>query len=132
VALTSLDTNILVYAFQADEKREAALAVLDRQPIASVQILNEYAHVSRRKFGRPWQEIMDDLELVRTMVAGIEPVTDHANREALRIADRYRLSFFDALLLAVALASGVRTFHSEDMQHELVIDGTLRIVDPFR
>ena len=54
------------------------------------------------------------------------------NHDALRIADRYLLSFYDSLMLAVALDGGARIIHSEDMQHGLVIDDTLRIVDPFR
>ena len=131
MALISLDTNVLVYAFQHGVKRDRSLALLDQQPVASVQTLNEYAHVAHRKFGRSWLEIGQDLEIVRTMLARVDPITEEANRSALRIAERYRLSFYDALILAVALSGGAGTLYSEDMQHDLVIDGKLRVVNPF-
>ncbi|MGF1549103.1 MAG: PIN domain-containing protein [Sphingomonadaceae bacterium] len=131
MALTSLDTNILVYAFQAGAKHKRSLAILDARPVASVQILNEYAHLSRRKLRRSWREIEQDLDIVRTMAATVEPITEAANREALRIVGRYQLSFYDSVLLAVALESGVETLYSEDMQDGLVIDERLTIVDPY-
>lgn len=130
--LSSLDTNILVYAFQAGTKRDRSLDVLAQRPIASVQLLNEYANVARRKLGRAWSEISRDLGEVRTMLGRVDPITDQANLDALRIGERYQLSFYDALMLAVALSGGAKTFYSEDMHHGLVIDGTLRVVDPFR
>jgi predicted nucleic acid-binding protein len=132
LALISLDTNIVVYAFQPEAKRDRALAVLENDPVVSVQVLNEYAHTSRRKFGRSWTEIEQDLDTVRTLAARIDPVVDDSNRAALRIAGRYQLAFYDSLIVAVALAGGAQTLFSEDMQHGLLIDGTLRIVDPFR
>ncbi|MDQ4086948.1 MAG: PIN domain-containing protein [Pseudomonadota bacterium] len=132
MALISLDTNVVVYAFQAGARQDRALAILDEHPLVSVQVLNEYAHTSRRKFGRDWNDIVRDLEVVRSLAARIDPVRDEANRAALGIAGHYRLAFYDSLIIAVALAGGANTLYSEDMQHGLVIDGTLRIVDPFR
>lgn len=132
MALSSLDTNVIVYAFQPGARRSRALALLEQRPVLSVQALNEYVHTSRRKFARGWDEIERDLEAIRTLVARIDPITDDCNKVALRIVGRYRLAFYDALIVAVALAGGARDLYSEDMQDGLVIDGTLRIVDPFR
>ena len=131
MALTSLDTNILIYAFQAGDKQDRAFAVLNGNPMASVQLLNEYANVSRRKHKRAWVAITEDLAIVRVMLAEVRPLTEDDNRDALRIAARYQLNFYDALMLAVALSGGARTFYSEDMQHDMLIDGSLRIVNPF-
>jgi predicted nucleic acid-binding protein len=128
----ALDTNIIIYAFESGPKRARAIELLNEETVLSVQALNEYAHSVRRKYRREWSDLAQDLEAIREAVGGIAPVTDGANREALRLVQRYRLSFFDSVLLAVALESGVQTLYSEDMQHGLVIDGTLRIVDPFR
>lgn len=132
MTLSSLDTNIVVYAFQPGPKRARALDILEKHPFVSAQVLNEYAHMSRRKFGRAWEEIERDLDAVRTLSERIDPVTDDSNRAAIRIAGRYQLAFYDALVVAVAIAGGAQTLYSEDMQHGLVIDRTLRIVDPFR
>ena len=130
--MNALDTNVVVYAFEHGSRRGRALELLDAEAIISVQVLNEYANAIRRKYAREWKDIADDLEAIRCAVARVDPVTDDANREALRLVERYRLAWFDAVLLAVALAGGARTIYSEDMQHGLLIDGTLRIVDPFR
>jgi len=128
----SLDTNILVYAFEAGPRRARAMALINEEALLSVQVLNEYANSIRRKYRRAWSDLADDLEAIRAAAGGIVPITDTANREALRLVQRYQLSFFDAVLLAVALENGIELLYSQDMQHDLVIDGTLRIVDPFR
>jgi predicted nucleic acid-binding protein len=128
----AFDTNLLIYAFECGPKRDRALELLNEETVLSVQVLNEYAHAVRRKYRREWRDLARDLEAIRDSVGGIVPVTDRANREALRLAHRYLLSFYDCVLLAVALENELQLLYSEDMQHGLVIDGTLRIVDPFR
>ena len=98
----------------------------------SVQVLNEYANVAFRKQGLLWPDVVKDLQAIRAAVPIVLAIDDAAHGDALRIAARYQLSFYDSLMLAVALSGGARTFYSEDMQHEMIIDGTLRVVDPFR
>ena len=51
---------------------------------------------------------------------------------ALRVAERYNYSMFDALIIASALEAGSDTLWSEDMHSGMVIDGRLRIANPFR
>ena len=50
--------------------------------------------------------------------------------DAWRIQDRYRLSFWDALIVAAALRQGCGTLLTEDLQHGQEIEG-LRVVSPF-
>jgi predicted nucleic acid-binding protein len=131
--MVTIDSNIAVYAF-SDGGRKARIAVdvLGRADFISVQVLNEFASVAARKQGRPWPEIEAKVADIRASVGRVIPIEESANADALRLAHRYRLSFYDALMLAVALQGGARTIFSEDMQHGLVIDDTLRILDPFR
>lgn len=132
-ARSTLDTNIAIYAFDdADAKAPLARAVLADAEFLSVQLLNEFTNVTVRKRGRSWADAAWGVSRLRNAVAEILPIRAPDNADALRIAERYRLSFSDALMLAVALSGGAATIYSEDMQHDLVIDGTLRIVDPFR
>jgi predicted nucleic acid-binding protein len=126
------DTNIVVYAFSSEEKTKTAMAALKLCSFLSVQVLNEYASVSLRKRRMSRAEIEADLASLERAIPHIIPVNVAANRDALRISERYRLSFYDSLMLAVALSGGAKILYSEDMQHGLVIDDTLRIVDPFR
>jgi predicted nucleic acid-binding protein len=126
------DTNIVVYALTSGDKAEVAGAALRSCAFLSVQVLNEYANTAVRKRRLSWAEAAADIERLQRAIPRILPLDSAASREALRLADRYRLSFYDSLMLAVALAGGARTIYSEDMQHGLVVDDTLRIVDPFR
>jgi predicted nucleic acid-binding protein len=57
-------------------------------------------------------------------------VETHA--EGLRIAQRYGLSVYDAMIVGAALLAGCDVLFSEDMQHGLHVDRRLRIVNPFR
>lgn len=129
--MVTIDTNIAIYALTEDEKTDRAESVLAAAGFLSVQVLNEFAFASRRKRRREWADIQRDLSLLRTWVGDIRPVTDHSHEEALRLTARYQLAFFDALLLAVALAGGATIFYSEDMQHGLIIDDRLTIINPF-
>ncbi len=129
---TTVDTNIAVYAISTDERADRASELLRESAFLSVQVLNEYANVALRKRRDPWDVVAADLTALRDIVPRILAIDEQASREALRIGERYRLSFYDALMLAVALAGDARTFYSEDLQHGLLIDGRLRIVDPFR
>ena len=65
------------------------------------------------------------------MIGAVLPISAADNGRALALATRHQLSFFAALLLAVALAGGATIFYSEDMQHGLIIEDRLTIINPF-
>ena len=131
--MITIDSNIAVYAYSDhDAKAGIAADLLAASDFLSVQVLNEFATVARRKQGKSWGEITRAVASIRSLVGSVHAIDEAANAQALRLAERYQLALYDALMLAVALAGGARTIYSEDMQHDLVIDGTLRIVDPFR
>jgi predicted nucleic acid-binding protein len=127
-----LDSNVLVYAFTDDPRAPAAQALLERGCTISVQGLNEFANVARRKLGKSWAEIRDDLAAIRTVCATVVPIDVDMHEAALRLAECYGFAMFDALMVAAALQAASSTLWSEDMQHGMLIDGTLRIANPFR
>jgi predicted nucleic acid-binding protein len=128
----TLDTNVAIYAFSnSDIKAMAARTVIERADFISVQLLNEFANAVRRKQGRPWSEVCPAIDRLRLAVPKILPLDETVHLEALRLVQRYQLGFYDALMLASALLGGARTFYSEDMQHGMSIDETLRVVNPF-
>jgi len=130
--LRTLDTNIAIYAFSPDnDKSLRAVEVLAFADFISVQLLNEFAHVFRRKVRLEWADIRAKITDLRETVDMVLPVTVEAHSMALRIVERYNFSLYDSLMLSVALAGGARIFYSEDMHHGLVIDDALRIVNPF-
>jgi predicted nucleic acid-binding protein len=127
-----LDSNVLIYAFTEDPRTAPARALLERGCTISVQGLNEFANVARRKLGKSWQELRDDLAAIRTVCPTIVPIDIDAHEAALRLAERYGFAMFDALMVASALQAGSTTLWSEDMQDGMLIDGKLRIANPFR
>lgn len=130
--LAFLDSNVLVYAFTTDQRAARALELLHARPTISVQGLNEFANVARRNLGMDWQEVRDAISALRVFCRTILPLDLAAHDEALRIAERYGCSIFDALVIASALQADSETLWSEDMHHGMVVDGRLRIANPFR
>jgi predicted nucleic acid-binding protein len=126
-----LDTNVLVYAVTTDRRAAVARALLERGCVTSVQALNEFANVARRKLGMSWREVRQALAAVRTLCRTILPVDIDTHGDALRIAERHGYAIFDALMIAAALRAGCTVLYSEDMQDGMTIDARLRIVDPF-
>jgi predicted nucleic acid-binding protein len=126
-----LDSNVLVYAFTADPRAAAARGLLERGAVISVQGLNEFANVARRKLGRTWGEVRDAVEAIRAVCKTIVPLDVDTHSDALRIAERYGYAIFDALMVAAAVRANCNILWSEDMHDGHVIDKRLRIANPF-
>ena len=127
-----LDSNVLVYAFTTDPRAAAAQALLRRSCLISVQGLNEFANVARRKLRLPWPEIREALATIRVLCPTILPIDTDTHGAALDLAERHGFSMFDALIVAAAAQAGADTLWSEDLQDGMVIRRTLHIVNPFR
>lgn len=125
------DTNVLVYAASTDAaKADRVEAILAGGGTISVQVLNELANVARRKMLMPWSETRAFLNTFRALLT-VHPLTVEIHDAGLRLAERYGLSTCDALIAASALHARCHTLWSEDLQHGMRIDKTLRIVNPF-
>jgi predicted nucleic acid-binding protein len=125
------DSNVLIYAASADDRRfETAQAALASGGTISVQVLNEFVNVARRKMGLDWPPILNFLTGVRDLLK-VEAVDIEAHERALQIAERYRLSISDAMIVSSALIAGCSRLVSEDMQHGLMIEGGVTIYNPF-
>ena len=133
-----VDTNVLVYARDASDPEKQATAAAWMEHLwtsatgrLSVQVLQEYYVAVTRKLepGLPVDEARED---VRDLVAWRPVRIDEAVLDsAWRIEDRFGLSFWDSLIVAAAQSAGCETLLTEDLRHDLEIDG-LRIADPFR
>ena len=133
-----VDTNILVYAFGAnDESRSPVARALLRDLMAagrfhtSTQVLQELFVVLTRKARKlltAGQALRYLDEVARWQVV----VLDYgAVRQAAELCGTASLSFWDALLVAAATRSGSAFLYTEDMQHGQEILG-VEIVNPFR
>lgn len=125
------DTSVLVYMLaEADPRTEKADSLLSEGGVISVQILNEFTNVARRKYAMDWDEIEAALADIKALCDPILPITFEDHRSALWIARRYGYRIYDAMLIAAASGAGCQILYSEDMQHGQKIEG-LTIVNPF-
>ena len=97
----------------------------------SVQVLNEFASVARRKLKFSWLEITTALAALRELCAAPVPLTVATHDAAAALAARYGFAFYDAVIVASALEAGCTTLMSEDMQDGLVVEARLTVRNPF-
>jgi predicted nucleic acid-binding protein len=127
----AFDTNILVYAYAEDPKAVIARGLLREGGVLCVQNLNEFANVARRKLGFSWPEITQAIDDLIALLGPPIPLDWTVHLSGRDLAERYVLSVYDALIVAAALSAECDTLYSEDMPHGLLVDGRLRIVNPF-
>jgi predicted nucleic acid-binding protein len=126
------DTNVLVYIASGDSvKADQAETAIAAGGAISVQVLNEFSNVARRKMRLSWMETHTFLSALRGLLT-VHPVTIETHETGLTLAERYSFSIYDAMIAAAALHAGCDTLWSEDMQHGMALDEGLRIANPFR
>jgi predicted nucleic acid-binding protein len=132
-----LDTNILVYLFDADaptKQRQVRELLSDPtlrgRLILSTQVLQEFYVCVTRKLAVP----LDPEEATQTVrdlaawpVVQIDPPLILSSIARSRTE---QLSFWDALIVEAALAGGAAHLYSEDLQDGRVIEG-MQINNPF-
>jgi predicted nucleic acid-binding protein len=125
------DTTILIYSVsEGDPRATVAEDLLAAGGHISVQVLNEFAAVARRKLNMSWEEIGDALTAFRTLCEPPSPLTVEIHDAGLAIAAQYGYHIYDSLILAAALDAECDTVYSEDMQDGQKI-GALTIRNPF-
>ena len=126
-----LDTNILIYAFATgDPRKPTAERLMARGGAISVQVLNEFANVSHRKLALGWDEIAKRIDAVKALVDPPAALTQDIHDAARDIARARKLAFYDALVVASALAAKCDVLLTEDLQAGAKF-GTLEVRNPF-
>lgn len=127
----AFDTNILVYMVSAEDARSGpATALIRAGGVVSVQVLNEYTSVMKRKTSADWTQIDINLAAVKA-TCRIVPVSLAVHEKGRWYAERYMLQVHDAMIVAAAVLADCMTLYTEDMHSGLVIDG-LTIRNPFK
>jgi len=128
-----LDTNVVIYAYSNTEIKKSNRAnelLFNDHSIISTQVVNEFSNVCLRKFRQPEQTIIKTLlELAQTTtIANFSLATQ---LEALKLCEAHCFSYYDALIVATAMENECAILYSEDMQDGQLINGRLRILNPF-
>ena len=133
-----LDTNIFVYSFDASSKKKAGQslkligsAIETRAGIVSYQVVQEFFNVALRRFAKP----MSSADAEQYLTTTFRPLLAlHSSPalygEALRIGARFRLPWYDALIVASAIEGQCDVLYSEDFQDGQQF-GNVVISNPF-
>lgn len=125
------DTSVLLYLLSADAaKADRVEELLEQSGAISVQVLNEFTAVAIRKLRLSFTEVREVLGIIRA-VCVTHPLTVEHHDKAAEIAERYRFSFYDSVIVASALLSDCKILYSEDLQHQQVIEKQLAVINPF-
>ena len=124
------DTNVILYLLDDGPKADRAEAIVGQGPRISVQVLNETLVNCRRKADLTWDETGSFLAGIQALCP-VEDLTLHTHEVGRALAERYRVSVYDAMIVAAALVAGCTTLWTEDMQDGLLIEDRLRLVNPF-
>ncbi|MFO7860685.1 MAG: PIN domain-containing protein, partial [Desulfosalsimonas sp.] len=85
----------------------------------------------RRKLNMSWEDITEMLTLILS-VCPVDSLTPETHETAMAVAKRYGLSVYDSMIVSAALIGNCEILYSEDMHDGLIIEGKLRIQNPFR
>lgn len=131
-----VDTNVLIYAVDTFDrtKHEAARAWRaelwkSKRGRVSFQVLQEfYAKVTQK-----WPSAREDARAeIRDLMKWKPVVVDDVTLErGWKIQERYRLSFWDSLIVAAARQAGCGYLLTEDLQAGQEVDGVV-VVNPFQ
>jgi predicted nucleic acid-binding protein len=132
-----VDTNILVYAHDrsAGRKHQRAKALVEElwnsgEGVLSTQVLQELCINLRRKVTPPLS--VDEVRRLLQDYLAWQAVTNapEAVVHALDLESRYKISFWDGLIIHAAEISGATTLYSEDLGDRQKF-GAVRVVNPF-
>lgn len=132
-----IDTNVLIYWVDVGARADLVERLLMGDCVISVQVLNEFANVLRKKRALAWS----DIQLLSTTLMESCQVMDwtvRTHQSALVVAQRYKVSLYDATIVAAAGLAGCAVLYSEDLQDGMkmtvsTLSGktTLTVCNPF-
>jgi predicted nucleic acid-binding protein len=125
------DTNVLLYVVGPSSlKSEHAKDLIGGGGVISVQVLNEFIHVSRRKLRMDFFEIETALEFFKSSLE-VVPLSIDVQLTALAIARSTNFEIFDCNLIAAAELSNCSVLLTEDLNHGQQV-GRVLLQNPFK
>ena len=132
--LCFIDTTILFYSFveqddpaQSQKARELIRAV---RPVVSTQVISEVCANLLKKAHMAEDTLA---EVIASFYADyvVVAIDQAVLLDASRLRKRHSFSYWDSLIVSAARAGGCKVLYSEDMQHKLVIEQRLTVLNPF-
>ena len=131
-----LDTNILMYAAAGSES-ESRKKLIAREIIAnqkfclSGQVLAEFYVNLLKKAAKPLSLAKIDQWIDKLSEFDVEPVGMEVIRSAIFYSRRFKISYWDAAIIAAADRLGAPILYTEDLNHGQKY-GTVTAINPFK
>jgi predicted nucleic acid-binding protein len=131
-----IDTNILVYrsfgTVNQKEKIQKLLIEHSGSTYISVQVLNEFINTSLKKKLFKSEALLAETLAYFIGSFQVVPIATDTVLKANFIRERYRLAYYDSVIVAAALENECEVLYSEDMHHYATFEKKLKVVNPFR
>lgn len=131
-----LDTNLLVYLYDENEieKQKSVITFLKslrkkQQAVLSVQTLGEFFNVTTKKLKISKEQSMFFCNEIRHMYPVYEISTENVFH-AMQISKTTNFSYWDSLIIAMAIDTDCSVLYSEDLNPGQQVEG-VRIINPF-
>ncbi|MCF8367106.1 MAG: PIN domain-containing protein [Bacteroidales bacterium] len=134
-----VDSNLWIYALlEANDKTKNKTSVslieslIHEQIIISIQVIKEVHWTLQRKYK------LSEIEIKKKIQNGIFPIVrivelnNNIYLKSAWVRDKFSISFWDSLILSSAIENDCSTLYSEDLQHGLIIQNKLNIMNPFK
>ena len=133
-----IDTNIFIYSFdttnptkQQTAKKLINKALYEFSGCISYQVIQEFLNVATQKFDTP----LSSTDCQKYLASVLDPLCEifssiELYHDALEIAEGWKYSFYDSLIISAALRASCNILYTEDLQSGQIIKD-LTITNPF-
>ena len=129
------DTNVLLYMYGGDAGKRARATELFGEyaragrMLLSTQVVQEFYAAGSRKLGMPRRELREAAAALLDFPLIV--VSPSHIKSAIQNEERYKISFWDALILAAAESGDAEVLYTEDLNDGQQY-GTVLVRNPFR
>lgn len=131
-----IDSNVLVYSIDESDlnKKKKADELLEKlireqKGQLSTQSLQEFYNVLTKKLGYSKPNVKLLVENLSELFP-VEEIKIQSIIKAIDISIRTQFSFWDSLVMAMAIETGCSVLYSEDLNNGQIVEG-IEIVNPF-
>ncbi len=132
-----IDSNIIVYAHDHSEKKKYNISkklilngIMDENIVISTQVLSEFFVTVTKKIKKklPVKTARKEINLLKSLQ--IIEIDIDLILLAIDISQKYKLSYWDSLIISAAKRSGATVIYTEDMNPGQIIE-SIKIINPF-
>ncbi len=129
--LAFFDSNVLLFLLSPDpHKADIAEHLVSLGGTISVQVLNEFTQVARRKLKMSPSDVVTVLSTLRRALK-VESLTDATHDLGVELSVKYSSRVYEAIIVTSGLSCGATKLYSEDMRSGLLVEKQLRIDNSF-